>query len=154
MRKQTRSIGLGLTESANLKHPLDKRFATRCFNRMAASTECSPAPRRAAFAPSGQYKQVPSDSKDQFESRSQIDAKWLAQDKKLLEKLAILLKHQNPPVTDLMSAAQGFRDFGQFVAAVDLSHNLRVPFDHVKTQMLATPRLGKIAHNLDRDADR
>lgn len=119
-----------------MKHPLaslDEHFAAEHFNRMAALTQCSLAPGRAALAPSGQYKQFPSDSKDQVESRSQIDAKWLAQDKKLLEKIAILLKHQNPPVTDLQSASQGFQDFGQFVA---------------------TSRLGKIAHILGPDADR
>ena len=78
----------------------------------------------------------------------------LVQDKKLLEKLAILLKHQNPPVTDLSSASQGFRDFGQFVAAVDVSHNLRIPFDQLKTQMLVTTAMGKATHVRVSDSDR
>ena len=140
-----------------MKHPLpylDEHFATQYFNRMAALTQCSPAPGRAALAPSGQHKHIPSDFKDRVESRLQIDSKWLAQDKKLLEKVAILLKHQNPPVTDFQSASQGFQVLGQFVAAVDVSHKLRIPFDQVRTQMLATSCLGKIAHILNPDADR
>src|SRR5437016_3734593 len=36
---------------------------------------------------------------------------------------------------DVVTAASGFRNLGQFVAAVNVSHNLGIPFADLKTQM-------------------
>ena len=43
-----------------------------------------------------------------------------------------------PTGTDLQSAAGGFRNLGQFVAAVHVSHNLDIPFDQLKCTELAS----------------
>jgi hypothetical protein len=58
----------------------------------------------------------------------------LAQNKQLSTKLSSLL----PTGTDLQTAASGFKNLGQFVAAVHVSHNLRIPFDQLKCSELAT----------------
>jgi formiminotetrahydrofolate cyclodeaminase len=77
----------------------------------------------------------------------------LTQNKKLSDKLSTILKHQNPPVTDLQAASQGFRNLGQFVAAVHVSQNLGIPFDQLKTQEQTSGSLGKAIHVLKPDAD-
>jgi hypothetical protein len=48
----------------------------------------------------------------------------LQQNTKLSENLSKLL----PAGTDLQSAASGFKNLGEFVAAVHVSHNLGIPF--------------------------
>lgn len=55
-----------------------------------------------------------------------------------------------PPGTDLQQAASGFKNLGQFVAAVHVSHNLGIPFDQLKTKMTGPPpvSLGKAIHDL------
>src|SRR5712664_3841226 len=58
----------------------------------------------------------------------------LMQNTQLSSKLSSLL----PAGTDLQSAAAGFRNLGQFVAAVHVSHNLNIPFDQLKCTELAT----------------
>jgi len=70
----------------------------------------------------------------------------LASNTKLASKLQSLL----PPGTDLQTAAQGFKNLGQFVAAVHVSHNLAIPFDQLKSKMLGPPSesLGKAIHDL------
>ncbi len=40
-----------------------------------------------------------------------------------------------PPGTTVANAAAGFRNFGQFVAAVHVSRNLGIPFDQLKARM-------------------
>ena len=69
----------------------------------------------------------------------------------LASKLAGLL----PPGTDLQTAAQGFKNLGQFVAAVHVSHNLGIPFDQLKAKMIGPPpeSLGKAIHQLKPDAN-
>jgi hypothetical protein len=44
------------------------------------------------------------------------------------------------PGTDVLSAAEGFRDLPQFVAAAHASHNLGLPFDALKAKLLAGKR--------------
>jgi hypothetical protein len=65
----------------------------------------------------------------------------LADNTKLSNKLQGLL----PSGTNLQNAAQGFKNLGQFVAAVHVSHNLGIPFDQLKTKMIGPPKesLGK-----------
>lgn len=53
-------------------------------------------------------------------------------DTKLSTKLQDLLA----PGTDLQLAAAGFKNLGQFVAAVHVSRNLGIPFDQLKAQMV------------------
>ena len=50
--------------------------------------------------------------------------------------LASKLQSRLPAGTDLMKAADGFRNLGQFVAAVNVSNNLDIPFTRLKTQMV------------------
>src|SRR5262249_13788861 len=70
----------------------------------------------------------------------------LAQNSKLSSKLQNLM----PPGTDLQQAAQGFKNLGQFVAAVHVSHNLGIPFDQLKAKMIGPPKesLGQAIHAL------
>jgi hypothetical protein len=58
----------------------------------------------------------------------------LTQNTQLASKLTSLL----PAGTNLQTAASGFRNLGQFVAAVHVSHNLEIPFDQLKCTELAT----------------
>src|SRR5215472_1208332 len=65
---------------------------------------------------------------------------------KLSSKLQSLL----PAGTNLQQAAQGFKNLGQFVAAVHVSHNLGIPFDQLKAKMIGPPKesLGQAIHAL------
>jgi hypothetical protein len=58
----------------------------------------------------------------------------VTENKQLASKLSSLL----PPGTDLQTAASGFKNLGQFVAAVHVSHNLDIPFAQLKCTELAT----------------
>jgi hypothetical protein len=50
--------------------------------------------------------------------------------------LATKLQVRLPPGTNLTLAASGFRNLGQFVAAVNVSKNLGIPFAELKTRMV------------------
>lgn len=50
--------------------------------------------------------------------------------------LAAKLQSRLPAGTDLQLAAGGFRNLGQFVAAVNVSNNLGIPFTALKTRMV------------------
>ena len=50
--------------------------------------------------------------------------------------LASKLQSRLPPGTNLQLAADGFRNLGQFVAAVNVSNNLGIPFAELKTRMV------------------
>ena len=75
----------------------------------------------------------------------------LTNNTQLANKLSSLL----PPGTDLQTAAQGYKNLGQFVAAVHVSHNLGIPFDQLKAKMIGPPAesLGKAIHALKPDAN-
>jgi hypothetical protein len=68
-------------------------------------------------------------------------ASKLANNPQLSSKLAALL----PPGTNLATASAGFKNLGQFVAAVHVSKNLGIPFDQLKATMTGPPpmSLGK-----------
>ncbi len=51
-------------------------------------------------------------------------------------KLSSRLQELLPLGTDLQLAAAGFKNLGQFVAALHVSRNLGIPFDQLKAQML------------------
>jgi hypothetical protein len=50
--------------------------------------------------------------------------------------LAAKLSSRLPAGTDLMTASEGFRNLGQFVAAVNVSNNLDIPFTQLKSRMV------------------
>ena len=50
--------------------------------------------------------------------------------------LASKLQSRLPAGTDMMKAAEGFRNLGQFVAAVNVSNNLGLSFTQLKTRMV------------------
>jgi hypothetical protein len=50
--------------------------------------------------------------------------------------LASKLQSRLPVGTDLNTAASGFRNLGQFVAALNVSNNLGIPFTELKTRMV------------------
>jgi hypothetical protein len=85
------------------------------------------------------------------ESASEI----LSRNTKLASKLETLLKKQNPPITDLQLASSGFKNLGQFVAAVHVSNNLGIPFDELKAKMTGPngESLGKAIHALKPEAN-
>jgi hypothetical protein len=77
----------------------------------------------------------------------------LAQNKKLSDKLSALLRQQDPPLTDMRAASQGFTNLGQLFAAVHASQNLSIPFDQLKTQEQTSGNLGMAIHTLKPNAD-
>ena len=60
-----------------------------------------------------------------------------------------------PSGTSLESAAQGFRNQGQFIAALHVSKNLDIPFDQLKSEMTGSNHrsLGKSIETLKPNAD-
>lgn len=73
----------------------------------------------------------------------------LKQNTKLSENLSKLL----PTGTDLQSAASGFKNLGEFVAAVHVSHNLGIPFGDLKANMMSGDSLGQAIRTLRPEAD-
>ena len=51
-------------------------------------------------------------------------------------RLASKLQSLLPAGTNPDAAANGFKNMGQFVAAVHVSHNLNIPFDQLKAKMI------------------
>ena len=56
--------------------------------------------------------------------------------------LAANLSRKLPIGTDVRAAATGFRNLGDFVAAVQVSNNLKIPFADVKARMMNGGSLG------------
>jgi hypothetical protein len=79
-------------------------------------------------------------------SGGKTPAQLLSHNTQLSDKLKSLL----PPGTDLQAAADGFKNLGQFVAAVHVSHNLGLPFDQLKAKMVGpgAESLGKAIQDL------
>lgn len=84
-------------------------------------------------------------SKSSSSSGSSVSEK-LTDNTKLAGKLQSLL----PAGTNLQTASQGFKNLGQFVAAVHVSHNLGIPFGQLKAKMIGPPKesLGQAIHAL------
>jgi hypothetical protein len=76
----------------------------------------------------------------------------LAQNKKLSDKLSVLLMQQNPPVTDLQAASKDFMNLGELFTAAHVSQNLGIPFDQLKTASQTSGSLHKAIHVLKPDA--
>lgn len=70
-------------------------------------------------------------------------------------RLSAKLQSLLPAGTNLPQAAQGFKNLGQFVAAVHVSHNLGIPFSDLKAKMIGPPSesLGKAIQALKPDAN-
>lgn len=73
----------------------------------------------------------------------------LTQNTKLSSNLQGLL----PTGTNIQDAAKGFDNLGQFVAAVHVSHNLDIPFDQLKGEMMNGSSLGEAIHKLKPNVD-
>jgi hypothetical protein len=84
-----------------------------------------------------------SDRSADFESR-------LASNSRLSSRLQSLL----PQKTTLQTAASGFKNEGQFIAALHVSHNLNISFDQLKTDMTTKhDSLGAAIRKLRPDLD-
>jgi hypothetical protein len=57
--------------------------------------------------------------------------------------LAAKVASRLPPGTDLMAAAAGFKNLGQFVAAANVSNNLQLSFTELKAKMMTGMSLGQ-----------
>jgi hypothetical protein len=70
----------------------------------------------------------------------------LAQNTKLSSRLETML----PEGTNVQDAAGGFKNLGQFVAAVHVSKNLGIPFEDLKARMTGpdAEKLGEAIHEL------
>jgi hypothetical protein len=64
--------------------------------------------------------------------------------------LAARVQSLLPPGTSLEAAATGFKDEGQFIAALHVSHNLNIPFNELKADMTKSKdgSLGRALHDL------
>lgn len=82
-------------------------------------------------------------------STTKTPSQQLAAKPKLSDKLAKLL----PPGTDMTKAADGFKNLGQFVAAVHVSKNLGIPFADLKTRMVDGASLGSAIKTLKPEAN-
>lgn len=69
--------------------------------------------------------------------------------------LAAKLQEELPSNTNLQSAARGFENLGQFVAAVHVSHNLGIPFRDLKAKVTgrSAVNLGKAIQQLKPGVD-
>jgi hypothetical protein len=81
----------------------------------------------------------------------QTPAQHLVAQPKLAAKLQPLL----PPATNLQTASAGFKNLGQFIAAVHVSHNLAIPFDQLKLRLTGPEpvSLGKAIQELKPGVD-
>ncbi len=77
--------------------------------------------------------------------QSKTPDQLLSQNTRLSSRLQSLL----PAGTSAQAAASGFKNLGQFVAAVHVSHNLGIPFSQLKADMVGSGMsLGKAIHEL------
>jgi hypothetical protein len=80
---------------------------------------------------------------------SKTPSELLQQNTRLSENIAKLL----PAGTDLQSAASGFKNLGEFVAAAHVSSNLGIPFADLKAKILGGESLGGAIQSLRPEAD-
>jgi hypothetical protein len=100
----------------------------------------------SAHSPSASTNVKSGDGKGGSNNSPSSIGEKLTDNTKLASKLQSLL----PAGTDLQMASQGFKNLGQFVAAVHVSHNLGIPFDQLKAKMIGPPKesLGKAIEQL------
>ena len=68
-------------------------------------------------------------------------------------KLAARLQQDLPAGMDVQQAGAGFKNLGLFVATVQASKNLDIPFDTLKTHVNGGASLGDAIHELKPDVD-
>ena len=83
----------------------------------------------------------PSGSRTNSHLGAQSPTARLAANTKLSDNLQKLL----PSGTTPQEACSGFKNLGQCVAAIHVSHNLNIPFDDLKDKMLGTAATGTTA---------
>ena len=74
-------------------------------------------------------------------------AQLLAENTKLSEKVQTLL----PAGEKVQDAAAGFKDLGEFVAAVHIAHNMNIPFDQLKGKIKEGDSLDKALRKLNQN---
>lgn len=84
---------------------------------------------------------------------SSSPTRLLSSNTKLASSLQTRLGSLLPSGMTLTEAASGFRNLGQFIAAVHVSHNLDIPFSDLKSKMTSGDSLGKAIHALKPDAN-
>jgi hypothetical protein len=79
-------------------------------------------------------------------SKDQAIVDHITRNPELNDRIAKLL----PPQMDLATAAMGFKNQGQFIAALHVAKNLNIPFDQLKAKMTGpgSESLGKAIHEL------
>lgn len=104
----------------------------------------------ASMSHDKQNKSARSESSQNIGGKKTV-GEQLARDSRLSSKLQGLL----PANTNIQDAAKGFKDRGQFIAALHVSRNLNIPFDQLKMKMTGKPpmSLGKAIHELYPNAD-
>lgn len=75
------------------------------------------------------------------DTKKKTPGELLAQNEKLSARLAAKL-----PGTDLQQAAGEFKNLGDFVSAVHVSHNLGIPLGDLRTRMGSGQSLGEAIH--------
>ena len=92
----------------------------------------------------GQANKPSESNKSTSSPRNDVSAR-LSEDTALTSKLQGML----PAGTNMQTAASGFKNVGQFVAAVHVSKNMNIPFDQLKGAVLTNHRsLGDAIHDL------
>jgi hypothetical protein len=109
---------------------------------------------------SNSHSEAPTAGEDPHASSSLMASKnpggVLDQNKRLSAKLENLLGLSGPnALQNLKNDASGFKNFGQFVAAVHVSRNLDIPFADLQAKMSGDKAmsLGKAIQELKPDAD-
>jgi hypothetical protein len=77
----------------------------------------------------------------------------LQQNKNLSSKLNAILAKQGLTTSQIQQAPNGFKNLGQFVAAVHVSQNLDIPFTALKGDISKGDSLGQAIHSLKPDVD-
>ena len=77
----------------------------------------------------------------------------LSSNTKLASTLQTQLGSLLPAGTSLTDAASGFKNLGEFIAALHVSHNLGISFDDLKTKMTSGDNLGKAIKDLKPDVN-
>jgi hypothetical protein len=118
------------------------------------------APRAAGppvqAAPRGGVNQSVNQSVHQNSTAQNATARGASQELARNPELASRLQPKLPAGLNAQNAADGFKNLGQFVAAVHLSDNLSIPFEQLKAKVTGpgAVSLGKAIQDLRPDLDR
>jgi hypothetical protein len=121
--------GAGATSASSHK-ATTKPAKTTASSKTSKTTKTDKTTKTAQDSTKSDKKGTTSATADAGTELSPVQQKLL-KNTKLAEKLQARL----PEGTDLQKAAEGFRNLGQFVAAVNVSSNLGIPFEKLKAKM-------------------